>query len=140
MFYRHFFKKCFQFPLTANSFNITLPHLTENDFIYMISCNHFLHIYPVCAMAVRNCLECQQAHFKHGTEGTAHSYSAMPSTSTSAFAQASKPNQPHVILNIPFSSTAVLIINTKLGISVIPLFLYHFGKINLCLPFSHTQL
>ncbi|XP_040002609.1 lipopolysaccharide-responsive and beige-like anchor protein [Xiphias gladius] len=34
----------------------------------------------VCAMAVRNCLECQQAQFKHGTEGTARSYTAMPST------------------------------------------------------------
>uniref|UniRef100_A0A671UFH0 Neurobeachin n=1 Tax=Sparus aurata TaxID=8175 RepID=A0A671UFH0_SPAAU len=34
----------------------------------------------VCAMAVRNCLECQQAQFKHGTEGSARSYTAMPST------------------------------------------------------------
>ncbi|XP_034044261.1 lipopolysaccharide-responsive and beige-like anchor protein isoform X3 [Thalassophryne amazonica] len=34
----------------------------------------------VCAIAVRNCLECQQAHFRHGTEGSAHSYTAMPST------------------------------------------------------------
>ncbi|XP_071359650.1 lipopolysaccharide-responsive and beige-like anchor protein isoform X3 [Trachinotus anak] len=34
----------------------------------------------VCAMAVRNCLECQQAQFKHGTEGSASNYTAMPST------------------------------------------------------------
>uniref|UniRef100_A0A667XCE1 LPS responsive beige-like anchor protein n=1 Tax=Myripristis murdjan TaxID=586833 RepID=A0A667XCE1_9TELE len=35
----------------------------------------------VCAMAVRNCLECQQhAHFKSGTESSARSYTAMPST------------------------------------------------------------
>ncbi|XP_070768829.1 lipopolysaccharide-responsive and beige-like anchor protein [Enoplosus armatus] len=34
----------------------------------------------VCAMAVRNCLECQQAQFKHGTEGSTRSYPAMPST------------------------------------------------------------
>ena len=46
-------------------------------------------------MAVRNCLECQQAQFKHGTEGSARSYTAMPSTmigtSKSASAQASTP-------------------------------------------------
>uniref|UniRef100_UPI003AAC2120 lipopolysaccharide-responsive and beige-like anchor protein isoform X1 n=1 Tax=Centroberyx gerrardi TaxID=166262 RepID=UPI003AAC2120 len=35
----------------------------------------------VCAMAVRNCLECQQhALFKPGTEPSARSYGAMPST------------------------------------------------------------
>ncbi|KAF7666098.1 hypothetical protein LDENG_00118550 [Lucifuga dentata] len=34
----------------------------------------------VCAMAVRNCLECQQAHFKQGTESSARGYTAMPST------------------------------------------------------------
>uniref|UniRef100_A0A3B4X6H3 LPS responsive beige-like anchor protein n=1 Tax=Seriola lalandi dorsalis TaxID=1841481 RepID=A0A3B4X6H3_SERLL len=34
----------------------------------------------VCAMAVRNCLECQQAQFNHGTEGSASNYTAMPST------------------------------------------------------------
>ncbi|XP_074542545.1 lipopolysaccharide-responsive and beige-like anchor protein isoform X3 [Halichoeres trimaculatus] len=34
----------------------------------------------VCAMAVRNCLECQQAQFKCGTEGSARSYTAMPNT------------------------------------------------------------
>uniref|UniRef100_A0A7N6B151 LPS-responsive vesicle trafficking, beach and anchor containing n=1 Tax=Anabas testudineus TaxID=64144 RepID=A0A7N6B151_ANATE len=34
----------------------------------------------VCAMAVRTCLECQQAQFKHGTEGSARNYTAMPST------------------------------------------------------------
>uniref|UniRef100_UPI0037E7EBB6 lipopolysaccharide-responsive and beige-like anchor protein isoform X2 n=1 Tax=Semicossyphus pulcher TaxID=241346 RepID=UPI0037E7EBB6 len=38
----------------------------------------------VCAMAVRNCLECQQAQFKHGTEGTARSYTAMPSAQLGA--------------------------------------------------------
>ncbi|KAI3353323.1 hypothetical protein L3Q82_019858 [Scortum barcoo] len=46
----------------------------------------------VCAMAVRNCLECQQAQFKTGTEGSACSYAAMPSavlgTAKSASAQA----------------------------------------------------
>lgn len=45
-------------------------------------------------MAVRNCLECQQAQFKHGTEGSART--AVPSTALgtakSASAQASKPN------------------------------------------------
>nr|XP_046271216.1 lipopolysaccharide-responsive and beige-like anchor protein isoform X4 [Scatophagus argus] len=45
----------------------------------------------VCAMAVRNCLECQQAQFKHGSEGSARSYTAMPSavlgTSKSTSAQ-----------------------------------------------------
>ncbi|XP_044046004.1 lipopolysaccharide-responsive and beige-like anchor protein isoform X3 [Siniperca chuatsi] len=34
----------------------------------------------VCAMAVRNCLECQQAQFKHGTESSARSYTAVPGT------------------------------------------------------------
>ncbi|XP_051240715.1 lipopolysaccharide-responsive and beige-like anchor protein isoform X4 [Dicentrarchus labrax] len=34
----------------------------------------------VCAMAVRNCLECQQVQFKHNTEGSARSYTAMPNT------------------------------------------------------------
>ncbi|KAM4585354.1 lipopolysaccharide-responsive and beige-like anchor protein isoform 3-T3 [Odontesthes bonariensis] len=34
----------------------------------------------VCAMAVRNCLECQQAQIKHGAEGSAHGYTAMPRT------------------------------------------------------------
>ncbi|XP_038569047.1 lipopolysaccharide-responsive and beige-like anchor protein isoform X3 [Micropterus salmoides] len=34
----------------------------------------------VCAMAVRNCLECQQAQCKHGTEGSARSYTAMSGT------------------------------------------------------------
>ncbi|XP_069545364.1 lipopolysaccharide-responsive and beige-like anchor protein isoform X1 [Brachyistius frenatus] len=34
----------------------------------------------VCAMAVRNCLECQQAQFKHGAESSARSYTAVPST------------------------------------------------------------
>lgn len=45
----------------------------------------------VCAMAVRNCLECQQAQFKHSKEGSAHSYTTMPSavlgTAKSAAAQ-----------------------------------------------------
>uniref|UniRef100_A0A672GGH9 LPS-responsive vesicle trafficking, beach and anchor containing n=1 Tax=Salarias fasciatus TaxID=181472 RepID=A0A672GGH9_SALFA len=35
----------------------------------------------VCAMAVRNCLECQQAQFKPGAQGPARSHSAMPSAS-----------------------------------------------------------
>lgn len=34
----------------------------------------------VCAMAVRNCLECQQAQFKQGNEGSAHSSTPIPST------------------------------------------------------------
>ncbi|CAJ1052506.1 lipopolysaccharide-responsive and beige-like anchor protein isoform X2 [Xyrichtys novacula] len=38
----------------------------------------------VCAMAVRNCLECQQAQIKHGTEGSVRSYTAMPSTALGA--------------------------------------------------------
>ncbi|KAM9769828.1 lipopolysaccharide-responsive and beige-like anchor protein isoform 4-T4 [Menidia menidia] len=45
----------------------------------------------VCAMAVRNCLECQQAQFKHEAEGSARGYTAMPSsvlgTAKSASAQ-----------------------------------------------------
>ncbi|XP_076585380.1 lipopolysaccharide-responsive and beige-like anchor protein isoform X3 [Chaetodon auriga] len=47
----------------------------------------------VCAMAVRNCLECQQAQFKHGTEGSARGYTAMPSTmlGTSKSAAAQSP-------------------------------------------------
>ncbi|XP_023118017.2 lipopolysaccharide-responsive and beige-like anchor protein isoform X1 [Amphiprion ocellaris] len=40
----------------------------------------------VCAMAVRNCLECQQAQFKHGAEGSARS-SAVLGTAKSASAQ-----------------------------------------------------
>ncbi|XP_070683964.1 lipopolysaccharide-responsive and beige-like anchor protein [Pempheris klunzingeri] len=48
----------------------------------------------VCAMAVRNCLECQQAQFRHGTEGSARSYTAMPSTVLGAAAQAS--NSDHL--------------------------------------------
>uniref|UniRef100_A0A3Q3IV07 Neurobeachin n=1 Tax=Monopterus albus TaxID=43700 RepID=A0A3Q3IV07_MONAL len=36
----------------------------------------------VCAMAVRNCLECQQAQIKQGTDGSALSYTAMPSLGT----------------------------------------------------------
>lgn len=38
----------------------------------------------VCAMAVRNCLECQQAQFKHGAEASARGYTAMPSTALGA--------------------------------------------------------
>ncbi|KAM3864793.1 lipopolysaccharide-responsive and beige-like anchor protein [Diretmus argenteus] len=35
----------------------------------------------VCAMAVRNCLECQQhTHFKPGTDSSSRSYTAMPSS------------------------------------------------------------
>ncbi|XP_039468874.1 lipopolysaccharide-responsive and beige-like anchor protein isoform X3 [Oreochromis aureus] len=34
----------------------------------------------VCAIAVRNCLECQQAQFKHGADSSARSHTAMPST------------------------------------------------------------
>ncbi|XP_062288944.1 lipopolysaccharide-responsive and beige-like anchor protein isoform X3 [Scomber scombrus] len=45
----------------------------------------------VCAMAVRNCLECQQAQSKHSKECSAHSYTTMPSavlgTAKSAAAQ-----------------------------------------------------
>nr|XP_043884201.1 lipopolysaccharide-responsive and beige-like anchor protein isoform X3 [Solea senegalensis] len=45
----------------------------------------------VCAMAVRNCLECQQALCKHGSECTARNYAAAPSaaigTSKSVSAQ-----------------------------------------------------
>lgn len=54
-------------------------------------------------MAVRNCLECQQAQFKHGVEASARNYTAMPSTllgaAKSATAQASNPDDL-VILNI----------------------------------------
>uniref|UniRef100_A0A8D3DK38 Neurobeachin n=1 Tax=Scophthalmus maximus TaxID=52904 RepID=A0A8D3DK38_SCOMX len=32
----------------------------------------------VCAMAVRNCLECQQAQFKHGSEGPVRSHAVSP--------------------------------------------------------------
>uniref|UniRef100_A0A674MXB1 LPS responsive beige-like anchor protein n=1 Tax=Takifugu rubripes TaxID=31033 RepID=A0A674MXB1_TAKRU len=35
----------------------------------------------VCAMAVRNCLECQQAQFKQGKDGTAHTCTALPGNS-----------------------------------------------------------
>uniref|UniRef100_A0A8C8A7M3 LPS-responsive vesicle trafficking, beach and anchor containing n=1 Tax=Oryzias sinensis TaxID=183150 RepID=A0A8C8A7M3_9TELE len=34
----------------------------------------------VCAMAVRNCLECQQTQLKHGAESVVRSHPAMPST------------------------------------------------------------
>ncbi|XP_076003760.1 lipopolysaccharide-responsive and beige-like anchor protein isoform X3 [Genypterus blacodes] len=33
----------------------------------------------VCAMAVRNCLECQHSHIKQAADGSARSYAAMPS-------------------------------------------------------------
>lgn len=63
---------------------------------------------PVCAMAVRNCLECQQAQFKQGKEGTAQTYTALPAnalgTSKSASAQASHPSSPpppqHIYLKL----------------------------------------
>lgn len=49
----------------------------------------------VCAMAVRNCLECQQTQLKHGAESVVRSHPAMPSTllgtAKSATAQASIP-------------------------------------------------
>uniref|UniRef100_A0A4W6EPP6 Neurobeachin n=1 Tax=Lates calcarifer TaxID=8187 RepID=A0A4W6EPP6_LATCA len=45
----------------------------------------------VCAMAVRNCLECQQAQCKHGAEGTLRSYTAMPSTVLGTAKSASSP-------------------------------------------------
>lgn len=61
---------------------------------------------PVCAMAVRNCLECQQAQFKQGKEGTAHTYTALPAnalgTSKSASAQASHPSFPPPPQHISF--------------------------------------
>ncbi|KAI4832036.1 hypothetical protein KUCAC02_015020 [Chaenocephalus aceratus] len=45
----------------------------------------------VCAMAVRNCLECQQAQCSHGAEASARSYTSMPNmgAAMSAAAQAS---------------------------------------------------
>uniref|UniRef100_A0A7N8XQ37 Neurobeachin n=1 Tax=Mastacembelus armatus TaxID=205130 RepID=A0A7N8XQ37_9TELE len=45
----------------------------------------------VCAMAVRNCLECQQAQFKHVTEGLQCNYTAMPSTALGTAKSASSP-------------------------------------------------
>nr|XP_020447361.1 lipopolysaccharide-responsive and beige-like anchor protein isoform X3 [Monopterus albus] len=45
----------------------------------------------VCAMAVRNCLECQQAQIKQGTDGSALSYTAMPSLGTAMSAAAQSP-------------------------------------------------
>uniref|UniRef100_A0A8C5DJA5 LPS-responsive vesicle trafficking, beach and anchor containing n=1 Tax=Gouania willdenowi TaxID=441366 RepID=A0A8C5DJA5_GOUWI len=36
----------------------------------------------VCAMAVRNCLECQQAQAKHGADASAHSYTTAPNLRT----------------------------------------------------------
>lgn len=57
-------------------------------------------------MAVRNCLECQQAQSKHGTEISARSYTTMPSTmlgtSKSASAQASNPN--HLLTSLSYST------------------------------------
>lgn len=41
----------------------------------------------VCAMAVRNCLECQQAQFKSGADGSAHGHASALGTSKSAAAQ-----------------------------------------------------
>ncbi|XP_074485536.1 lipopolysaccharide-responsive and beige-like anchor protein isoform X6 [Sebastes fasciatus] len=38
----------------------------------------------VCAMAVRNCLECQQAQIKYSAEAAARSYTAMPNTALGA--------------------------------------------------------
>ncbi|MEQ2255758.1 hypothetical protein ILYODFUR_017258 [Ilyodon furcidens] len=43
---------------------------------------------PVCAIAVRNCLECQQAQFK-GAEGSTRSYTVMPSTAVGTAKSAS---------------------------------------------------
>uniref|UniRef100_A0A665TRB5 LPS-responsive vesicle trafficking, beach and anchor containing n=1 Tax=Echeneis naucrates TaxID=173247 RepID=A0A665TRB5_ECHNA len=45
----------------------------------------------VCAMAVRNCLECQQAQFKHGTDSSVPNYTAMPSTVLGTAKSASSP-------------------------------------------------
>uniref|UniRef100_A0A672GI08 Neurobeachin n=1 Tax=Salarias fasciatus TaxID=181472 RepID=A0A672GI08_SALFA len=45
----------------------------------------------VCAMAVRNCLECQQAQFKPGAQGPARSHSAMPSAVLGTAKSASSP-------------------------------------------------
>ncbi|XP_063739788.1 lipopolysaccharide-responsive and beige-like anchor protein isoform X2 [Eleginops maclovinus] len=38
----------------------------------------------VCSMAVRNCLDCQQAQYKHGAEASARGYTAMPNTQLGA--------------------------------------------------------
>ncbi|CAN9510262.1 unnamed protein product [Ophioblennius macclurei] len=43
----------------------------------------------VCAMAVRNCLECQQAQFKQVAQGPPRSHSTMPSTALGAAKSAS---------------------------------------------------
>ncbi|XP_034087270.1 lipopolysaccharide-responsive and beige-like anchor protein isoform X3 [Gymnodraco acuticeps] len=45
----------------------------------------------VCAMAVRNCLECQQAQCSHGAEASARSYTAMPNMGAAMSAAAQSP-------------------------------------------------
>ncbi|KAK5926231.1 hypothetical protein CgunFtcFv8_021822 [Champsocephalus gunnari] len=45
----------------------------------------------VCSMAVRNCLECQQAQCSHGAEASARSYTAMPNMGAAMSAAAQSP-------------------------------------------------
>uniref|UniRef100_A0A8D3CVJ9 LPS responsive beige-like anchor protein n=1 Tax=Scophthalmus maximus TaxID=52904 RepID=A0A8D3CVJ9_SCOMX len=45
----------------------------------------------VCAMAVRNCLECQQAQFKHGSEGPVRSHAVASGTALGTAKSASAP-------------------------------------------------
>uniref|UniRef100_A0AAX7TUC8 Neurobeachin n=1 Tax=Astatotilapia calliptera TaxID=8154 RepID=A0AAX7TUC8_ASTCA len=45
----------------------------------------------VCAIAVRNCLECQQAQFKNGADSSARSYTAMQGTLLGTAKSASSP-------------------------------------------------
>ncbi|XP_028289645.1 lipopolysaccharide-responsive and beige-like anchor protein isoform X2 [Gouania willdenowi] len=45
----------------------------------------------VCAMAVRNCLECQQAQAKHGADASAHSYTTAPNLRTAKSVSAQSP-------------------------------------------------
>lgn len=71
-------------------------------------------------MAVRNCLECQQAQFKSGADGSAHGHASALGTSKSAAAQASDPgSSPRIIA--PFVERRLHVLRRPAAPSFVPL-------------------
>lgn len=95
-----FFYEMFFFFYLGCFFNIKPARYLYVIWLYLHEVTISFSIPLVCAMAVRNCLECQQAQFKYGTESSARNYTAIPNTALgtakSASAQASYTN--HLIL------------------------------------------
>lgn len=149
--FAHFFAFSFGVSFWDN-FSIILLHISQWLYLYVVTQYLFLCPSPVCAMAVRNCLECQQAQCKHGAEGTLRSYTAMPSTvlgtAKSASAQASNPDHVHFIITHDINFLYLLKMSNNIGNLSYPFSLLHWSSFEfftlenshiLPLPFSCTQ-